>query len=203
MYKVFFNERIVFIEDSFKKSLIKGRDCCVFDNESDVSMMWTMFLTDERKRDLYIVHHNIEFLKNIFFSLFKIMAAAGGIVTNAQGALLCIYRWGRWDLPKGKVEKGESFEAAALREVEEECGITNLQIVSGPRVTYHIYESPKKEGRYILKPTYWYCMYYNGTSEPTAQQSEDIEQALWLNGEALLYAKESTYASLKELFDVD
>ena len=73
--------------------------------------------------------------------------AAGGLVTNPQGQILWIFRRGFWDLPKGKVEKMESIEEAALREVEEECGIKQLVLDKLIDKTYHIY---KIKGKYIF-----------------------------------------------------
>jgi len=203
MYKVFFNDRVVFLGTSFKKSLIQKELFFPVENKGDIKKVWDMFLNDPKNRNLFLVSENIEELKHNFFSHFKLVEAAGGIVLNNKSELLCIYRWGKWDLPKGKIEKGEAKEIAALREVEEECGIRQLILVGEKTTTYHIYPSPKNASIFILKPTYWYSMKYEGDEKPSPQTAEDITNAQWLNGEQLLNAKGSTYASLKDLFEID
>jgi ADP-ribose pyrophosphatase YjhB (NUDIX family) len=52
----------------------------------------------------------------------KIVMAAGGLVENEHGEILLIYRKKHWDLPKGKLDAGETLEECAVREVEEETG---------------------------------------------------------------------------------
>ena len=83
----------------------------------------------------------------------KDVLAAGGLLTNEQGALLCIHRLGHWDLPKGKVERGEDLPTAAAREVHEECGVP-LPIVGAPFAkTFHVYG--RKDDK--MKVTQWYA----------------------------------------------
>jgi hypothetical protein len=88
-------------------------------------------------------------------SAMEIVPAAGGIVWKKSGELLMIYRRGRWDLPKGKIEADESIEIAALREVEEECGIGKLRLIQKFDTSYHIYPERKK---WLLKETHWFEM---------------------------------------------
>ena len=90
-----------------------------------------------------------------FCSKFIMIEAAGGLVFNKDGHILMIFRNGKWDLPKGKLEIGESVEECAKREVEEECGIYGLDIIEKLLDTYHTY---KLKGNKILKKTYWYKM---------------------------------------------
>ena len=92
--------------------------------------------------------------------------------------MLFIFRNGVWDLPKGKVDKHETTHEAAIREVEEECGISHLQMVKKLPSTYHIYQSPYKKtmGKWILKETYWYEMKYVGHDEGIPQEEENITE---------------------------
>lgn len=203
MYKVFFNDRAVFLGTRFKKSLIKKSFHFEIQNEKEASKAWHTFTNDAEERNLFLTSEDVAKLKKLFFSLFKIIEAAGGIVVNQRKELLCIYRWGKWDLPKGKIEKDEPKELAALREVEEECGITGLTLGVLKTTTFHIYPSPKKQNKFILKPTYWFAMEYYGNEALKPQISEDITQAKWLDKPSLAEAKKNTYASLKELFSVD
>jgi ADP-ribose pyrophosphatase YjhB (NUDIX family) len=128
----------------------------------------------------------------------KIVKAAGGLVYNTEGKLLIIFRNGKWDIPKGKVEKGESIEETALREVEEECGISNLNIVDPvPFISYHTYNH---KGKNVLKPTYWYRMSCADDLALVPQTEEGITQVKWANktfvkNEVL----KNTYNSIKNL----
>jgi 8-oxo-dGTP pyrophosphatase MutT (NUDIX family) len=203
MYKVFFNDRTVFLGTLFKESLLKDSLHFEIENRNDVLKAWKIFLKDAEGKDLYLSAPDVDQLRQFFFSHFKIIEAAGGIVLNQQKELLSIIRWGKWDLPKGKIEKNESKELAALREVEEECGISGLALGQHKTTTYHIYPSPNNEKEFILKPTYWFSMEYYGKEILKPQLSEDITHAQWLNKQSLIEARENTYTSLKELFEID
>ena len=109
---------------------------------------------------------------------YKIMDAAGGLV-KMKDSYLWIFRNNKWDLPKGKVEIKESFKQAALREVQEECGLDNsLEIVKLLYTSFHVYEN---FGERILKRTFWYLMNYNGNDSLKPQSEEGITRALWAN----------------------
>ncbi len=132
-----------------------------------------------------------------FQSLFKIVPAAGGAVLNRE-RLLCIYRRGSWDLPKGKIDEGEDEPTAALREVTEETGISELRLGDALPTTYHTYRLPK--GKRVLKPTYWYRM----RTEQEAlvpQASEDIERAVWVGEPQLTEIRSQMYPSLWSVLD--
>jgi 8-oxo-dGTP pyrophosphatase MutT (NUDIX family) len=108
---------------------------------------------------------------------FAYIEAAGGLIKQDQNYLF-IFRLGKWDLPKGKLDKGETPDEAAIRECEEECGISGLSIEKELPSTYHIY--PYK-GRYALKTTYWYLMNSNDRKQLVPQTEEDITKAEWLD----------------------
>ena len=128
-----------------------------------------------------------------------IVEAAGGLVVNSEGKILFIYRRGFWDLPKGKIEKGEKKKVAAVREVEEECGINRPEIVEKITTTYHTYEL---KGRNILKPTYWYLMKYPGNEELVAQTEEDIAEAKWVAVDEIKEQLSNTYEAIKEVVEI-
>ncbi|MCR9100357.1 MAG: NUDIX hydrolase [bacterium] len=111
-----------------------------------------------------------------FSTQFTILEAAGGLVFNADGQALLIYRLDTWDLPKGKIDPGETPEIAAVREVQEETGLKEVRLGDFLQMTYHTYRHLKK-GR-ILKPTYWYRMTTPET-QLTPQAEESIEKAEW------------------------
>lgn len=112
-----------------------------------------------------------------FRKAFKYIYAAGGLIED-KDKYLFIFRLKRWDLPKGKLDMGEKPEEAAIRECEEECGITQLTITKTLEPTYHIY--PHK-GAYALKKTYWYAMSTNHTGKLVPQLEENIEQVEWFD----------------------
>lgn len=112
-----------------------------------------------------------------FRKVFKYIYAAGGLIEK-DNKFLFIFRLKHWDLPKGKLDMGEGPEEAAIRECEEECGITQLTIAKTLEPTYHIYAH---KGSYALKKTYWYAMStkHEGTLIP--QLEENIERVEWFN----------------------
>lgn len=135
-----------------------------------------------------------------FISLFWYLEAAGGVIRNQANERLFIYRFGKWDLPKGKIEKAETPAEAALREVTEETGLRGPEILHELPSTYHIYEF---KGKKVLKRTYWYSMKYNGTVQPVPQTEEGITEAKWFIPDDYKTIQLNTYASLIGLIEAD
>lgn len=123
--------------------------------------------------------------------------AAGGVVYNQKKELLMIFRNGKWDLPKGKLETGESIEECAIREVQEECGVNNLQIISKLSDTYHTYEL---NGKMVLKHTFWFSMTTNFEGELSPQTKEGITKVEWVKQDEIAERLKNAYANLVELF---
>lgn len=144
-----------------------------------------------------LIGHAEDKLLKAFKKKLPNVIAGGGKVYNDKGQILFIYRNGKWDLPKGKAEKKESIEDTAIREVEEETGIKNLEIVEKLPVTYHIY---KRNGKHKLKITHWYKMTsdFNGKLYP--QLNEGITKVEWLNKKQAQEALQNSYANIKLLF---
>src|SRR5690606_41480337 len=107
--------------------------------------------------------------------------------------LVVILRLARWELPKGKVENGETTGRAAVREVVEGCGITNLKITNQLSTTCHICY----QNQYILKATYWYEMDYIGNEELIPQEEEGIKMAQWKDREEILKIFPETYENIQ------
>jgi len=126
------------------------------------------------------------------------VTAAGGVVRNREGKYLMIFRNGRWDLPKGHVNRGESAVQAALREVNEECGISGMQLVREAGITMHAY---LKKGRHELKTTYWFMMSYDGNERLVPQTEEGITDIGWFDGEELTHNIHNSYGTVKSLFE--
>lgn len=135
-----------------------------------------------------------------FISMFWYLEAAGGIVQNENKERLFIFRFGKWDLPKGKIEKSETPPEAALREVTEETGLSNPVIESELPSTYHIYEH---KGKKVLKRTYWYSMKYSGSEQPIPQIEEEITEARWFSPTDYALIHKNTYASLQSMIEAD
>ncbi|MDX1601871.1 MAG: NUDIX hydrolase [Salinimicrobium sediminis] len=144
-----------------------------------------------------LYHDKKEKLLKHLFKKLPVVTAGGGMVLNSNNEVLFIYRNGRWDLPKGKVEKNESIEAGAIREVEEETGVKNLKISKFLQTTYHIFQ---RKGRYRLKVTYWYEMTTDYTGELVPEEKEGIKKVKWKNMEKAQKALTKSYANIKLLF---
>ncbi|MGK6351399.1 NUDIX hydrolase [Parapedobacter sp. DT-150] len=137
-----------------------------------------------------------------FFSLIKkrikIIKAAGGLVKNGDGQFLFIHRLGKWDLPKGKVDENESTRNAAIREVEEECGIHVDYLGQKIRSTYHSYVM---KGELVIKKTNWYEMGVNRIPKLRPQLEEDITEAVWLGRDKLHKIRKNTYPLIEDILE--
>ena len=133
-----------------------------------------------------------------FFKTHLIWHAAGGLVYNQSHQFLVIFRNGVWDLPKGKMEAGETKEETAVREVEEECGISGVQLIRPLLTTYHTYPHKKES---ILKPSHWYLMKYDKNEPLIPQTEEGITEVKWVDEKELLSLKEKTYPSIADVID--
>lgn len=127
-----------------------------------------------------------------------IIKAAGGLVESAKGNYLFIFRNKKWDLPKGKIEKGEGMREGAWREVEEECGVkvnTNDEKLCK---TYHVYTLGSK---IVLKKTNWYRMTVKGEPKLIPQREEGITKAVWLSKAELEPVIANTYPSIMDVLE--
>ncbi len=203
MYKVFLNERVIIIGAPSK---IDHEGKAVFFGESstedDVKKWFNVFLKNDLKTVTLQHNQPKEFFK-LFQTAFKLLPAAGGVVKSAD-KFLFIFRNEKWDLPKGKIEKGETAEFAALREVEEECGISGHSVVKQLPSTYHIYKSlyKKWKGSWILKETFWFEMQYSGENQGTPETREGISEIRWFPKSEMNEVLTNTYENLKPLIQL-
>lgn len=127
----------------------------------------------------------------------KYLEAAGGIVSNHKHQVLVMYRLSTWDLPKGKIDAGESPEVAALREIKEECGISKTRITNELIPTFHTY---RLKGKFVLKKTFWFDVLFEGNQKPVPQLEEDISEVKWIERNQFESILSNTYPSIKNVF---
>jgi len=127
-------------------------------------------------------HASLDELKKAFFKKFTLVQAAGGLVKNENDEILLIFRRGKWDLPKGKLDKGETLEECAVREVEEETGLKKIKLIASLLITYHTYHEGTK---FILKESHWYTMKTKGDQQLVPQTEEDIHEIKWVKEKEL------------------
>lgn len=145
---------------------------------------------------LFITVKNYEAVKIFLRSKFKIVRAAGGLVRK-KDKFLMIYRLKKWDLPKGKKEKGENYKETAVREIEEEC---NVSVKLGKKLctTWHTYTMNKKA---MLKKTRWYVMDVIDDSRMAPSLEEDIEEVRWMNPKEVYHSLHNSYKSINYVFE--
>jgi 8-oxo-dGTP pyrophosphatase MutT (NUDIX family) len=128
---------------------------------------------------------------------YKIIQAAGGLVRNEKGDVLFIFRKGKWDLPKGKLDNGETFATCAKREVEEECGLEVSAVADLFSITYHVYRD--RDGTMIMKDTFWYTMDASVSATLQPQAEEDITAIEWADGQRQKIMMQNTYPLIRDL----
>ncbi len=195
MYKIFVNDKpIIFSLQPVVSGLYKHLPHTVYSQQTLMDRVRAV--EEQHNNGEVIVCQNIDEAWVEFNTYFKAIHAAGGIVFNTHNKLLIIKRLGKWDLPKGKIDAGETIEEAAIREVEEECGIDNLSITKKITVSYHTY---KLYGHRFLKVTHWFEMntFFTGTLIPQAE--ENITEAIWVNKQDIKPIELDTYASIRDI----
>lgn len=182
--KIYFNDKYILLGDQALQTP-KDQEFKVVDRieaEQELKMIVDEFTDEQTKTCIIIRNQNFTKIFDELKKYFHYIEAGGGFIEKG-GHFLCIHRNGRWDLPKGKLEKNEKPEDGAVRECEEECAVRNLKIVRQLNSTFHIY--PHKKG-FALKQTFWYYMTtdYNKSLRP--QKEENIDQVIWSSKDELL-----------------
>ena len=192
-YRIYINDNTLFIADSAPKQLkkIQRLDAQDFDFPT-----FYKNLAKETLQDYILIAADPKKLFNKVKKSCELIKAAGGLVKSAKGNYLFIFRNKKWDLPKGKVEKGEKMKEAGLREVEEECGVkihTNDEKLCK---TFHVYTLGNK---LVLKKTNWYSMTVKGEPKLIPQKEEGITKAEWLTASDLKPVLKNTYPSIVDV----
>ena len=200
--KINFNDNTIFLvqqNDISLESIATLKNVSFITTKSENDILKTVeSIKGSSSTDICIIHEDVDFLIKCFFSPFHIIEAAGGLVLNSNKEILFIFRRGKWDLPKGKMEAGETPEICAEREIEEETGVDQLKLINKIIDTYHIYE---ERGVQILKKTYWFYFTtsFEGTAKP--QTEEDITGISWINKENLDTPLADTYDSIMDVIE--
>jgi len=192
-YRIYINEKVILLTESEPKKVesYEKLEAETF----DLKIIYTWILANHSKLFYIICTDTKAFLKSIIANI-TLIEAAGGLVKNEKGDYLFIYRNDKWDLPKGKIEKDEKVKVAALREVEEECGIKVSKL--GPKIckTYHAYIS---KGEVVLKKTHWFSMKYKGEDRLKPQIEEGITDVRWFRKNHIDAILQNTFPSILDV----
>ena len=197
MIKIFYNDRILAFSESFNPDFQFAK-VLHFDDKTESAIK--LFLNTSDAYNLAILGASDETALALLNKIFTVIEAGGGRVHDSQGRTLFIFRFGRWDLPKGWLEKGETLDQCAVREVCEECGLVAADIVNEGKLitTYHIY--PFKDA-FALKVTHWYRMKYIGAGTTKPQTEEDITEVKWVSESEMEAVKRNTYGNIRMVVD--
>lgn len=195
MYRIYINQAVLIISESVPAASTKAYRQVELEGLDFVHFCKHLIPKDSVSSYL-ILTNDVDRVFNTLTSSIKIIKAAGGLVKNEKGEYLFIFRRGKWDLPKGKVEIGEGVKEAAMREVEEECGIKVKQIDYKIGETYHVYEF---HAELIVKQTTWYAMYAASEFVLVPQMEEDITEVRWFETAELDLVFQNTYPLIREV----
>lgn len=200
-YRVFLNEKVILISEIINiTDKLQDNRIIRYSSDKEIEQEIKTFLSQEAGTQLTILAGDQagQALEKIR-TMFLFIMAGGGIVRNKQNQILFIKRFGKWDLPKGKLEVDETPLEGAMREVTEETGLKPVIISRRLPSTFHIYTD--SEGDQVLKETYWYEMMYDGNTPPEVQKEEGITEARWFFPNHLEEVTKNTYASINQLLD--
>ena len=200
MYKVFNQHRaIIFTENSTFSELKEVDSIVELTRVDDIIPVYQEFVNSKFEGNLvFLIKNEYPLFVNKFLSHFQTIEAAGGLVKNSEDELLMIRRFGKWDLPKGKIEQNEKIKTAAIRECMEETALDNIAVINELESTYHIYDIDNIP---MLKRTYWFEMKTEFGGQLIPQTEEGIVDARWMNKEEVVEAMKNTYESLKDLIE--
>lgn len=179
--KIFFNDKPLFLCDAVDETIqpfIHHDDAVFIDelNTHSVNAMLHEMQQPQVKAGVFF-HSDLSALQKALWKKFTLVKAAGGLVQNAKKELLMIFRRGKWDLPKGKLDKGETLEQCAVREVEEETGLKEVKLLEPLLSTFHTYHEGSK---FFLKESCWYTMKVEGKQNLQPQTKEGILEIKWV-----------------------
>ncbi len=189
-YRIYINEKVILLTESVPK---KAENYERIDGEVfDLKILYTWVVAHQSKLFYVLCKDAKAFLKTVAKSV-TLIEAAGGLVQNENKGYLFIFRNNKWDIPKGKIEKAEKVKEAAVREVEEECGIKVSRLGEKICKTYHVYIY---KGEVVLKKTHWFEMRYKGTERLKPQREEGITDVRWFKKGEIAPILDNTFPSI-------
>ncbi|MBN2892878.1 MAG: NUDIX domain-containing protein [Bacteroidales bacterium] len=191
MIEIYFGSRVVYLTDEEEPYYAH------FVDRNQLKNLVSKF-QDGNYEKLYISNSDLNLLFQNFKSLFMYEEAAGGLVINSSKQILAIKNHDTWQLPKGHVQENESYAEAALREVVEECSISEPTIIDQLPSTFHTFRIRDK---WHLKRTYWFKMMYKRNEKPIPQAEEGITEAKWFDKKDLYLILENTYKNLMPIWE--
>lgn len=197
MYEVFTENGWIVFTKKWKKEFKPKNTEVIREKDFRVKDMREIRLQTPSHITLLIISGQPKKMLDKYFKKYEFIQAAGGLV-NRNEEFLFIKRHGKWDIPKGKRDDGESIKTCAKREIEEECGIKNLVIDSKICRTYHTY---KWEGQPVLKETHWYRLSYSGTKKLSPQVEESITKAIWLKQSKWKKVEKNTFETILKVLE--
>ena len=195
--KIYFDDKPLFLCDEVDASLqpYVHHDDTVFIDELNLHTVKSM-IHEMQKPSAHagvFFNNDLEELKGTFFKKFTMVKAGGGFILDENNAVLMMFRRGKWDLPKGKLDKKETIEECAVRETEEETGLKNIELISPLITTHHTYHEGTKS---IMKETSWFRMKVTGDQKLVPQTSEQISKLEWVNKDDLEKYKKNSFPSV-------
>jgi 8-oxo-dGTP pyrophosphatase MutT (NUDIX family) len=198
--KIYFDDKPLFLCDNVDASLQPyiHHDDAVFIDELNLHTVKSMIheMQETSVHAGVFFHKDLKELKDAFFKKFTLVKAAGGFVLNENDEVLIMFRRGKWDLPKGKMNKNETFEECAVRETEEETNLKNIKLRSPLITTYHTYHEGSK---YVLKETKWFNMKVSGGQKLSPQATEQITKLVWVGKSDLKKYLQNSFPSVKDV----
>lgn len=200
--KIYFDNKPLFLCNDVDASLqpYVHHDDAVFIDELNLHTVKSMIheMQEPSVHAGVFFHSDLNELKTAFFKKFTLVLAGGGFVQNDMNEVLMMFRRGKWDLPKGKMDKKETFEQCAIRETEEETGLKKITLISPLITSYHTYH----EGtRYVLKETKWFKMKVNGEQKLKPQLEEQITKLEWVGKSDLKKYMENSFPSINDVLE--
>ena len=197
---IYFGDKPVFLCDEITKEIneYKHHPDAVYIDELSTAAINSL-LHEISKSQFHagiIFGEDFKKLKIAFFKHFTLIKAAGGLIKNKKGEILLIFRRGKWDLPKGKLDEDETIEECAKREVQEETGLQKLETGKLIEITYHTYV---QFGKHILKESHWYAMKATGNEPLIPQTEEDITEIVWVKKEDLKKYLSNTFPAIVDI----
>jgi 8-oxo-dGTP pyrophosphatase MutT (NUDIX family) len=200
--KIYFGDKPLFLCDEIDSTIepYVHHDDAVYIDELDPHTIKTIIheMQQSKVHAGVFFHKDLDSLKSSLFKKFTLVKAAGGMVRNEKGEIMLILRKGKWDLPKGKLDKGESLEECAVREVEEETGARNIKLSAPLTVTFHTYHEGTK---FILKESHWYNMGVTGEQKLAPQTEEDILEIKWVPESEIKSYMENSFPSIRDVLE--